>query len=99
MTVDKDLSGGCLTLKVAGRLDTNTAAELESEFSPDGVSEIVFDFAGLEYISSAGLRVLMMVMKAMSERGGKVRIANPNMMVKGVLDMTGLSSVFAVDSP
>ena len=96
MTIEKDFADGRLTLKVAGRLDTNSAQDLESEFDPEGVSEAVFDFSGLEYISSAGLRVLMTAQKTMSACGGKVLVANCNAMVKGVLDMTGLSSVFAV---
>ena len=96
MTINKDLSGGKLTLKVDGRLDTNTSAELEAELKYDGVSEVVFDFSGLEYISSAGLRILMTAQKTMAAAGGKVLVASPNDMVKGVLDMTGLSSIFEI---
>ena len=96
MTIDREFSDGKLTLKVAGRLDTNTSSELEAELKLEGLTEIVFDFSGLEYISSAGLRVLMMAQKSMASSGGKVMVARPNEMVKGVLDMTGLSSVFEV---
>ena len=94
MTIDREFSDGKLTLKVAGRLDTNTSSELEAELKLEGLTEIVFDFSGLEYISSAGLRVLMMAQKTMASSGGKVMVARPNEMVKGILDMTGLSSVF-----
>lgn len=94
MTIDREFSDGKLTLKVAGRLDTNTSSELEAELKLEGLTEIVFDFSGLEYISSAGLRVLMMAQKSMASSGGKVMVARPNEMVKGILDMTGLSSVF-----
>lgn len=96
MTIDKDFSGGKLTLKVGGRLDTNTSPELESALKYDGVSEVVFDFSGLEYISSAGLRVLMTAQKTMAAAGGKVLVVRPNDMVRGVLDMTGLSGVFEI---
>ena len=96
MTIDKEFSDGKLTLKVGGRLDTNTSPELEAELKYDGVSEIVFDFSGLEYIASAGLRVLMAAQKAMMTAGGKVLISQPNDMVRGVLDMTGLSGVFEI---
>ena len=96
MTIEKRLENGCLTLVVGGRLDTNTAPELESELKLDGVKEVVFDFGGLEYISSAGLRVLMMAHKTMMACGGKVTVVNPNTIVKGVLDITGLSAVFDV---
>lgn len=96
MTIGKEFSDGKLTLKVGGRLDTNTSPELESALKYDGVSEIVFDFSELEYIASAGLRVLMTAQKAMMTTGGKVLISQPNNMVRGVLDMTGLSGVFEI---
>lgn len=96
MTIDKDFSDGRLTLKVGGRLDTNTSPDLESALKYDGVSEVVFDFSGLEYISSAGLRVLMTAQKTMAAAGGKVLVTSPNDMVRGVLDMTGLSGVFEI---
>ena len=94
MTIEKKSSDGKLTLKVVGRLDTNTTPELEAEMKLDGVTDVVFDFAGLEYISSAGLRLLLTAQKTVMAVGGKVTVASPNAMVKGVLDMTGLSSVF-----
>ena len=96
MNIDKKLDGGSLTLRVEGRLDTNTSAELEAELALDGVSEVVFDFSGLEYISSAGLRVLMATQKAMMACGGKMSIASPNDMVKSVFDITGMSSIFTI---
>ena len=96
MTIDKDFSDGRLTLKVGGRLDTNTSPDLESALKYDGVSEVVFDFSGLEYISSAGLRVLLTAQKTMAAAGGKVLVTSPNDMVRGVLDMTGLSGVFEI---
>jgi anti-sigma B factor antagonist len=94
MNIEKKLENGVLTLAVGGRLDTNTSPELEAEVTTEGVSEIVFDFAALEYISSAGLRVLMGAQKALAATGGKVRVVNPNAMVKGVLDITGVSVIF-----
>ena len=96
MEIKKDIEGEKLTLTVGGRLDTNTSPELEAEMALEGVKEVVFDLAGLEYISSAGLRVLMVAQKAMMAAGGKMSVANPNAMVKGVFEMTGLSSVFTI---
>jgi anti-sigma B factor antagonist len=96
MDIDKKLNDGVMTLAVSGRLDTNTSPELEAEVKTDGIKEVIFDFAGLEYISSAGLRVLMGAQKAMMANGGKVKILNPNAMVKGVFDMTGLSGIFEI---
>lgn len=96
MNIDKKLDDGRLTLRVEGRLDTNTSPELEAELKLDGVKEVVFDFGGLEYISSAGLRVLMMAHRAMAACGGRMTVVNPNSIVKGVFDMTGMSDVFNV---
>lgn len=96
MNIDKKLDNGCLTLKVDGRLDTNTSPELETELQFDGVTEIVFDFSCLEYISSAGLRVLMLAKKSLAD--GPVKILHPNAMVRGLFDITGLDSVFAVEA-
>ena len=96
MNIEKKLENGCLTLKVEGRLDTNTSPELDDAMKLDGVTEIVFDFAGLEYISSAGLRVLMAAHKAMAACGGKMSVVNPNAIVKGVFDITGMNCVFNI---
>ncbi len=96
MNIEKKLENGRLVVALSGRLDTNTSPDLEGELKLDGVSEVDFDFAALEYISSAGLRVLMATQKAMTACGGKMSVANPNAMVKGVFDMTGLSSVFTI---
>lgn len=94
--IEKKLEDGKLALKVVGRLDTDTSPELAEKIKCEGVSNVVFDFAGLEYISSAGLRVLIAAQKDMMAVGGKVVIMNPNGIVKGVLDMTGLSGVFEI---
>lgn len=96
MTIETKLDGGTLTVMVAGRLDTNTAPQLEAELKLDGVKEVVFDFNALEYISSAGLRVLMTAHKAMMACGGMMSVLKPNAIVKGVFDITGLSDVFRV---
>lgn len=96
MTIDKKLNDGKLTLAVTGRLDTNTSPELEAAVKLDGVEELVFDFAGLEYIASSGLRVLLGAHKAMSEKGGRMLVANPNEMVRGVFEVTGLDSIFVI---
>lgn len=96
MTIDKELADGKLTLKVGGRLDTNTSPDLEAELKLDGVNEVVFDFANLEYISSAGLRILLTAQKAMMACGGKMTVANPNESVKGVFEITGCSDIFTI---
>lgn len=96
MTIDKKLENGKLTLAVAGRLDTNTSPELEAAVKLDGVQELVFDFAGLEYIASSGLRVLLGAQKKMAAKSGKMLVANPNDMVRGVFEVTGLDAIFEI---
>ncbi len=96
MNIEKKLENGKLTLAPTGRIDTNTSPDLEDALVYDGVNEIVFDFTAVEYISSAGLRVLMTAQKAMMASGGKMVVASPNAMVRNVLDMTGMSSIFTI---
>ena len=96
MQIEKKLDGELLTIKVAGRLDTNTSPDLEAAIALDGVKEVVFDFADLEYIASAGLRILLSTQKAMIACGGSMAVANPNSMVSGVFEMTGLSGVLNI---
>lgn len=96
MQIDKTSEGTKLTLKVSGRLDTNTSPDLEAALKLDGVTNVVFDFTDLEYISSAGLRILLSTQKAMMACGGEMSVAHPNAMVSSVFDMTGLSSVLCI---
>ena len=96
MTIEKKTENGVLTFAVAGRLDTNTAPQLEAELKLDGAGEVVFDLAALDYISSAGLRVLLAAQKVIMSSGGKMSVANANEMVRGVFQITGLDSVFTL---
>lgn len=96
MTIDRKFENGKLTLAVGGRLDTNTSPELEAALKLHGVDELVFDFAGLEYIASAGLRVLLGAQKEMSAKGGRMVVANPNEMVRDIFGMTGLDGIFEI---
>ena len=96
MQIEKKIEGEKLTLKVVGRLDTNTSPDLEAAIKLEGVKEVLFDFAELEYIASAGLRILLSVQKAMMACGGSMTVANPNAMVKGVFEMTGLNGVLTI---
>ena len=97
MKIDKKLDDGNLTIKVEGRLDTNTSPELEDEMNLEGVKKLVFDFSGLEYISSAGLRILIAAQKTMSASGGSLEIVGPNEAVRSVFEITGLDSVLVVE--
>ena len=97
MKIDKKIEDGTLTIKVEGRLDTNTSPELEDEMNIEGVNKLVFDFSGLEYISSAGLRILIAAQKTMSASGGSLEIVGPNEAVRSVFKITGLDSVLVVE--
>ena len=79
MTIEKNLNGTELTVTITGRLDTTTAPQLEAEFKQNlgGVEKLALDFAGLEYLSSAGLRVLLAAQKVMNKQGEMV-IRNVN---------------------
>ena len=98
MTISKSQNGGELTLKVEGRLDTMTAPELEAELgkSMDGADSLILDFGKLEYISSAGLRVLLSAHKAMSSKGG-MKVTNVNEIVREVFDVTGFADILTIE--
>ena len=97
MTVTKKLEGTKLTAAFEGRLDTNTTPYAEKEItdSLDNVKELVLDFKNLDYISSAGLRLLLILQKKMNDRGA-MTIINANDMVKEIFEVTGFSEVLTV---
>ena len=92
MEINKNLEGAKLTLAPVGRVDTITSPELEAAVQLDGVEELVFDLAQVDYISSAGLRVLLASQKKMA--GKVMKIANAKPAVKEVFDITGFSDIF-----
>jgi len=79
MTIDRNVDGSKTQLKISGRLDTSTAPELESTIDAclSGVEELIIDFEGLEYVSSAGLRVILKTQKVMNKQGS-MKIINVN---------------------
>ena len=97
LNINKTIESEKALVALEGRLDTATAPELEKEFKGalDGVSELTLDFAGLEYISSAGLRVLLSMQKAMNRRG-KMEIKNVNETVLEIFDVTGFSDILTI---
>ena len=97
MNIQKTLSGAALTVALEGRLDTTTAPKPEEELrgSDDGVSRLVFDLAKLEYISSAGLRVLLAMQKLMNQQGEMV-LQNVNEAVMEVFEVTGFSDILRI---
>ena len=92
MKITKKANGQSVTLFVEGRLDTATAPELDVEINKLGaVTDLTLDFAKLEYVSSAGLRVLLAAQKGINARNGKMVIVKANDVVRDVFDVTGFS--------
>ena len=98
MTVTKKSEGTKLTAAFEGRLDTNTTPQAEKELadSLDNVNELVLDFKNLDYISSAGLRLLLMLQKKMNNQGS-MTIINANDMVKEIFEVTGFSEILTIE--
>ena len=98
MTIEKKENGTDLTLTLSGRLDTTTAPLLEAELkkSIDGVGRLVFDFSSLEYLSSAGLRVLLAAQKVMNRQGEMV-IRNVNETIADIFEVTGFSDILTIE--
>lgn len=98
MTIEKYAENEKLTLKISGRLDTTTAPDLEKEIggSLEGVEELVMDMEGLEYISSAGLRVILKAQKQMNTQGS-MKLVNVNDSVLEVFDITGFIDILTIE--
>ena len=98
MTITKNLNGTALTIAVAGRLETMSAPELEAELSSSlpAVDSLVMDLSKLDYISSAGLRVLLTAHKAMAAKGG-MKICNVNEVVQEVFEVTGFADILTIE--
>ena len=98
MTITKKQNGSTLELALAGRLDTMTAPELEAALSKDmgGADELILDFSKLDYISSAGLRVLLSAHKAMLSKEG-MKVTNVNDIVQEVFEVTGFADILTIE--
>ena len=84
-----------MTVALAGRLDTVTAPELEAALADSlaGINQLVFDLSGLDYISSAGLRVLLATHKAVGSGGGEMIVRGANELVMEVFEVTGFTDI------
>ena len=100
MTINSERNNYTLSLAVIGRLDTTTAPQLEAVISEqtEGISALVIDMIKLEYISSAGLRVLLAAHKKMAKAGGSFKLLNVNDDIMEVLDMTGFSDMLTIEN-
>lgn len=95
MEIKKEKTGSTMMITVSGRLDTLTSPKLEAELKLSGIEKLVFDLAKLEYISSAGLRVMLGAQKTMMAQG-EMELLNVSPIVREVFDMTGFSSFFTI---
>ncbi len=98
MKIEKNLNEKNLVVALEGRLDTTTAPQLEEELKTGlkGVTDLVIDLSKLEYISSAGLRVLLSAFKIMRNKG-KMKVTNANELVKEVFEVTGFSDFLPIE--
>ena len=98
MTINKSQENGTLTFALEGRLDTTTAPKLQDELIPafDGSKDIKLDFAKLAYISSAGLRVLLMGQKEAKAKSASMTVCNVSDEIMEVFDMTGFADMLDI---
>ena len=98
MKIEKSVKDGRVCYALEGRLDTTTAPELEEALKQglEGATGLTMDFSKLDYISSAGLRVLLSAHKAMSDKGG-MKVTHVNEMVREVFEVTGFSDILDIE--
>ena len=98
MTINKIQNKDKLTISITGRIDSNTAPELEKTVKEliDGIKELTFELEGLEYISSAGLRVLLMTQKIMNKQG-TMKLLHVGVPVMEILEITGFTEILTIE--
>ena len=97
MNINIEKNNGTTVIKLDGRLDTTTAPELEKTINAEGeaLKDLVLDFKGVDYISSAGLRVLLTAQKKMNVQG-KMELVNVSEAVMDILEMTGFAEILVI---
>ena len=98
LNISKNLDGSILNVALEGRLDTATAPQLETELKEaiGSVTELVMDFSALEYISSAGLRVLLSAQKIMN-RQGSMKVVHVNDVIREIFEVTGFCDILTIE--
>ena len=98
LNINKTIENGNALFNLEGRLDTVTAPELEKELkgSLDGVTSLTLDFGKLEYISSAGLRVLLAAQKLMTKQG-TMKLTGVNDTIMEIFDVTGFTDILTIE--
>ena len=99
MTITKNHDGDRLTVALEGRLDTSTSPQLEAELrtSVNGVTELVIDLEKLDYVSSAGLRVLLAAQKVMNRQGG-MKVTNVKPEIMEIFEVTGFVDILKIEN-
>ena len=99
MTININNEGSTISIALSGRLDTTTAPELEQKY--DDVfkenKELIFDFNGLDYISSAGLRVMLLAQKQANKQNLKMKVINVCAEINEIFEMTGFSDILTIE--
>ena len=98
MMIEKTKNGSALLIALSGRLDTMTAPDLEAELKDglEGIEELTFDLDKLDYISSAGLRVLLSAQKTMN-RQGSMKVQHPNEVIAEIFEVTGFTDILTIE--
>ncbi len=98
MNINRTAENGAAVFSLEGRLDTVTAPELEAELKNalNGVTELTLDFEKLDYISSAGLRVLLAAQKTMN-RQGSMKLTHVNETIMEIFEVTGFSDILTIE--
>lgn len=98
MTIEKLVNGNAAVLKIIGMLDTETAPELEAVIDSElvGIHDLTLDFEALEYVSSAGLRVILKAQKMMNA-AGKMKVVHVNESIMEIFEITGFTSILTIE--
>lgn len=98
MTIEKNKNNSMMTIAVNGRLETTTAPQLETVVKTelDGITDLTFDFSNLDYVSSAGLRILLSAQKIMNKQGN-MKVVGANDIVMEIFEVTGFSDILTIE--
>ena len=99
MEINVNKAGSKLAVVLEGRLDTNTSPELEASLKAnlDGVNDLVIDLASVQYVSSAGLRVILFAQKEMAKAEGSLKVLHPNDYIWDVFEATGFTDIIDIE--
>ncbi len=99
LNVSESTEGDIVVISIEGRLDTATSADFDFALEPhtDKATRMLVDLAGIQYVSSAGLRVFLMLAKKLQKTGGKLVLCNMSSSVREVFDIAGFSKILHIE--